>query len=80
MTEKLQQSLGLTSIEYNLTNNAPSLVAGQQLSSKFYLGYGYGLLDSTQSLILRDNLNEAWSVKADHGVNSGADLRYQIER
>ncbi|MFT6098887.1 MAG: translocation and assembly module TamB [Arenicella sp.] len=80
MTEKLQQSLGLTSLELQLTNNAPSVVAGKQLSSKFYIGYGYGLLDAAQSLILRYNLNEAWSVKADLGVNSGADLRYQIER
>lgn len=80
MTEKLQQSLGLTSLEFQVSNNAPSVVAGKQLSSKFYLGYGYGLLDAAQSLILRYNLNEAWSVKADLGVNSGADLRYQIER
>jgi translocation and assembly module TamB len=80
MTEKLQQSLGLTSLEFQVTNNAPSVVAGKQLSSKFYVGYGYGLLDAAQSLILRYNLNEAWSVKADLGVNSGADLRYQIER
>ncbi|MFQ3245196.1 MAG: translocation and assembly module TamB [Arenicella sp.] len=80
MTEKLQQSLGLTSLEFQLTNNAPSVVAGKQLSSKLYIGYGYGLLDAAQSLILRYNLNEDWSVKADLGVNSGADLRYQIER
>jgi translocation and assembly module TamB len=80
MTEKLQQSLGLTNLELQLTNNAPSLVAGKQLSSKFYVGYGYGLLDAAQSLILRYNLSEAWSLKADLGVDSGADLRYQIER
>ncbi|MFT6408966.1 MAG: translocation and assembly module TamB, partial [Arenicella sp.] len=80
MTEKLQQSLGLTSLELQLTSNAPSLVAGKQLSSKFYVGYGYGLLDAAQSLILRYNLSEAWSIKADLGTDSGADLRYQIER
>ncbi|MBL4672486.1 MAG: translocation/assembly module TamB domain-containing protein, partial [Arenicella sp.] len=80
ITEKLRQSLGLTSLEFQMTNNAPSVVAGKQLSSKVYVGYGYGLLDAAQSLILRYNLSEAWSVKADPGVNSGADLRYQIER
>ena len=80
MTEKLQQSLGLTSLEFQLNNNAPSVVAGKQFSSKFYLGYGYGLLDAAQSLILRYNLSDAWSIKADLGADSSADLRYQIER
>jgi translocation and assembly module TamB len=80
MTEKLQQSLGLTSLEFQLNNNALSVVAGKQFSSKFYIGYGYGLLDAAQSLILRYNLSDAWSIKADLGADSGADLRYQIER
>lgn len=80
MTDKLQESLGLTNLELQLTNNAPSIVAGKQLSSKFYIGYGYGLLDAAQSLILRYNLSKAWSIKADLGADSGADLRYQLER
>ncbi|MFT5135206.1 MAG: autotransporter translocation and assembly factor TamB [Arenicella sp.] len=80
MTEKLQQSLGLTSLELQLSTDAPSIVAGKQLSSKFYIGYGYGLLDAAQSLILRYNLSKAWSIKADLGADSGADLRYQLER
>jgi translocation and assembly module TamB len=79
MTEKLQRSLGLSSLELQLTSDAPSLYAGKQLSSTFYVGYGYGLLDAAQSLILRYNLSEAWSIKADLGADSGADLRYQIE-
>ena len=80
MTEKLQQSLGLTDLEFQLTNDAPSIVAGKQFSSRFYLGYGYGLLDAAQSLILRYKLSKAWSIKADLGADSGADLRYQLER
>lgn len=80
VTQRLQESLGLTNLELQTSNNAPSIVAGKQLSSKLYIGYGYGLLDAAQSLILRYNLNQAWSVKADVGVNSGADLRYQFER
>ncbi|MFT7526721.1 MAG: autotransporter translocation and assembly factor TamB [Arenicella sp.] len=80
MTEKLQQALGLTNLELQITDNAPSIVAGKQLSSKFYVGYGYGLLDAAQSLILRYKLSKAWSIKADLGADSGADLRYQLER
>jgi translocation and assembly module TamB len=67
-------------LELQITDNAPSIVAGKQLSSKFYVGYGYGLLDAAQSLILRYKLSKAWSIKTDLGADSGADLRYQLER
>ncbi|RBP48724.1 translocation/assembly module TamB domain-containing protein [Arenicella xantha] len=79
-TEKIQETLGLTELELQLAGEAPSIQAGKQLSSKFYVGYGYGLLDATQSLILKYKLSEAWSIKADVGADSGADLRYQVER
>lgn len=80
LTQKLQDTLGLSSLELQVNDNAPSLVAGKQLSSRFYVGYGYGLLDAAQSLILRYQINKAWSIKSDLGADSGADLRYQIER
>ncbi len=80
LTENIQESLGLSNLELQLTGNSPSLVAGKQLSSKFYIGYGYGLLDAAQSLVLRYKINQAWSIQGDVGVDSGADIRYQIER
>ncbi|GHA13306.1 translocation/assembly module TamB [Arenicella chitinivorans] len=79
-TDKIQQTLGLTDLALDVNGNSPTIQAGKQLSSKFYVGYGYGLLDATQSLILKYQLNDAWSIKADVGADSGADLRYQIER
>ncbi len=80
LTQNIQESLGLSNLELQLNGSAPSLVAGKQLSSKFYVGYGYGLLDAAQSLILRYKINPFWSIQGDLGVDSGADLRYQIER
>ncbi len=80
LTQNIQESLGLSNLELQLNGNAPSLIAGKQLSSKFYIGYGYGLLDAAQSLILRYKINPFWSIQGDLGVDSGADLRYQIER
>jgi translocation and assembly module TamB len=80
MTSKLQDMLGLSSLELRLTGDAPEVVAGKQLSSRFYIGYGYGLLDAVQSLVLRYKLSEAWSIQGDFGADSGADLRYQLER
>ena len=79
-TSKIQQTLGLTDLALDINRESPTIQAGKQLSSKFYVGYGYGLLDATQSLILKYQLNDAWSIKADVGADSGADLRYQIER
>ena len=80
LTERIQDSLGLSNLELQLDGDAPSVLAGKQLSSKFYIGYGYGLLDAAQSLILRYKINKAWSIQGDVGADSGADLRYQIER
>lgn len=80
LTESVQDSLGLSNLELQLDGNSPSVVAGKQLSSKFYIGYGYGLLDAAQSLVLRYKINQAWSIQGDVGADSGADLRYQIQR
>jgi len=80
ITDQLQNSLGLTDLEFDLSADAPKVRMGKQLASKLYVGYGYGLLDATQSLILKYKLNDAWSIKADLGADSGADLKYEIER
>lgn len=80
LTDRIQDSLGLSKLELQLDGDAPSVLAGKQLSSKFYIGYGYGLLDAAQSLILRYKISKAWSIQGDLGADSGADLRYQIER
>ena len=80
MTQRIQDSLGLSSLELQLDGNEPSIRAGKQLSSSFYVGYGYGLLDAAQSLVLRYKINQDWSIQGDLGAESGADLRYQVER
>lgn len=80
LTESVQDGLGLSHLELQLEGNSPSVEAGKQLSSQFYIGYGYGLLDAVQSLVLRYKINQAWSIQGDVGADSGADLRYQIQR
>ena len=80
LTQGIQNTLGLTSLDLNLSGSDPSINAGKQLSSKFYVGYGYSLLNAAQTLLLKYQLNKAWSIKADVGADSGADLRYQIDR
>lgn len=79
LTHHLEETLGLSALEINLADGSPGLVARKQLTSRFSLSYGYGLLDATQSLFMRYRLSDRWSVKAELGADSGADLRYQIE-
>ena len=79
-TNSIRDTIGLSDLSFQLDGNAPSVEAGKRLSSKFFVGYGYGLLDAAQSIILKYQLNTAWSIKADVGVESGADLKYQLER
>lgn len=80
MTQRIQDSLGLSNLALELDGDAPKISAGKQLSSKFYVGYGYGLLDAAQTIVLRYKISKAWSIQGDLGADSGADLRYQIER
>lgn len=80
LTQRLEETFGLTELEINLADGAPGLIARKQLTSRFSVAYGYGLLDAAQSLFLRYRLSDRWSIKADLGADSGADLRYQIER
>jgi len=75
----LTKSLGLTEIEFGGSSSDPSVQLGKQFSSKFYLGYGYGVLSSIQTLLLRYNINKAWSVQSEIGEASGGDIRYRVE-
>ena len=79
MTERLEDSLGLSNLELRLAGSDAGLTARKDLSSNISIGYGYGFLDAAQSLFLRYKISDRWSVKADVGIDSGADLRYQIE-
>lgn len=80
LTNDVQQSLGLTELGLDYSDNGPVVKAGKQLSSGLYVGYGYGLLDAAQSLIIKYKINDAWSIQGDLGNKSGADIKYQIDR
>ena len=80
LSDKVQQIFGLSTFELNLTDTDPNVFVGKQISSKLNVGYGYSLLDAVQSLILEYKMSQNWSVKANAGANSGADLQYKVER
>jgi autotransporter translocation and assembly factor TamB len=56
-----------------------SFVAGKYLSPNLYLSYGIGLFDPVSTLRLRYVLSSRWTLQAEKGAATGADLLYRIE-
>lgn len=56
-----------------------SIVLGRYLSPRLYVGYGVGLMEQANSVRMRYDLTQQWTVEARSGVNSSADLLYSIE-
>ena len=77
---QLGRRLGLdeTSLEGTLDN--ASLVLGKYLSPRLYVSYGIGLAEAVDIIRLRFQLGRSWSVQAESGAVSSADLVYTIER
>jgi autotransporter translocation and assembly factor TamB len=57
-----------------------SFVAGAYLSPSLYVSYGIGLFDPISTLRLRYLLSPKWTLQAETGADTGADLLYRIER
>ena len=57
-----------------------SFVAGTYLSPSLYVSYGIGLFDPISTLRLRYLLSRKWTLQAETGAETGADLLYRIER
>jgi translocation and assembly module TamB len=56
-----------------------SVVLGRYLSPRLYIGYGIGLLQEANSVRLRYELTDLWSLEGQSGTHSSADLLYTIE-
>jgi autotransporter translocation and assembly factor TamB len=56
-----------------------SFVAGKYLSPSLYVSYGIGLFDPVSTLRLRYALSSKWTLQAEQGVATGADLLYKFE-
>lgn len=67
------------SIETGGEYKEPTLVIGKYLSPRLYIGYGLGLVEQFNSLRLRYRLSSKWTLEADSGRTSGADLLYTLE-
>jgi translocation and assembly module TamB len=82
LAQNLGKGLGLHDATIKTSGGDPksaSLVAGTYLSPRLYVSYGFGLFDPNTQLRLRYLLSNRWTVQAESGEESGADLFYKIE-
>jgi len=71
---------GIQQIELDPTPGQQAVVVGSQLSSRLYVGYAVGLLDTANALRVRYRLTDRWALQTDIGAQGGGDLIYSIER
>jgi len=76
------RELGLTDvrIESDASAQQPWLVVGTYLSPRLYVSYGLGLFEAGSTVHIRYRLGRKWTLQAESGRESGADLLYSIER
>ena len=78
--EAIAERLGIDELGVEREEGAgASLVLGRYLSPRLYVGYGIGLADQANSVRLRYELTDEWSLEARSGNTAGADLLYSIE-
>jgi translocation and assembly module TamB len=82
VTRSLARSFGLDELQITGRPDEANLALniGKYLSPRFYVGYGMGLMDRANTVRLRYLLAESWSIEAETGTRTGADLLYSIER
>ena len=82
LASSIGQGFGLdeASIESEGGFHEASFVAGTYLSPSLYVSYGIGLFDPISTLRLRYLLSKKWTLQAETGADTGADLLYRIER
>ncbi|MSQ67483.1 MAG: hypothetical protein EXR83_04725 [Gammaproteobacteria bacterium] len=82
LSQRLARSFGLDEIK--LDDSGPdhnvALNVGKFLSPRLYVGYGMGLVEKASTFRLRYTVAKRWSVEAEAGTRTGADVLYSIGR
>ncbi|MDZ7749579.1 MAG: translocation/assembly module TamB domain-containing protein [Halofilum sp. (in: g-proteobacteria)] len=78
---QLAGELGIdeVTVDQDTPGEGASVVLGRYLSPRLYVGYGIGLMEQADSVRMRYELGEHWTLEARSGVTSSADLLYSIE-
>jgi translocation and assembly module TamB len=82
LAKAVGQNLGLSNLSVESAGDVQkaSLVAGTYLSPNLYVSYGIGLFDPTSILRLRYDISRRWTLQAERGAATGADLLFRTER
>ena len=56
-----------------------SLVVGKYLSPRLYVAYGFGLFEPLSTLRIRYLLGRQWTLQAETGTETSADILYNVE-
>ncbi|MFT7557210.1 MAG: autotransporter translocation and assembly factor TamB, partial [Planctomycetota bacterium] len=66
-------------VETNNTGDQASLVVGRYLTPRLYVSYGAGIIESINTLNLRYQISERWTLESENGEHQGADLLFSFE-
>ena len=82
VTDKLASYLGVENFDVSLSsdNSQRLLEVSSKINSRLEIGYAYNFISSLQALFLKYKISENWSIQSSVDVESGADLKYKIER
>jgi translocation and assembly module TamB len=82
LSQRLARSFGIDEIK--MDDSSPdhnvALSVGKFLSPRLYVGYGMGLIEKANTFRLRYMLTKRWSLEAEAGTRTGADVLYSIGR
>jgi translocation and assembly module TamB len=82
VTARIAHTLGLEHVSVQKDSSSGNLAVsiGKYLAPKLYVSYGLGLLQSSNVVKLRYELSRHWSIEAESGTGTGADILYNLER
>ena len=82
IADKVAGYLGVDKLDVSLdsVNDQRKLSVSSRINSKLDIGYAYNFVSSLQALFLRYKINQNWSIQSSVDVESGADIKYLIDR
>jgi translocation and assembly module TamB len=83
LAKKLAARWGLEEARIEAKDNdldQASLVVGKYLSPRLYVAYGIGLFEAVNTFRIRYLMNDKWTLQAESGEGTSADVLYTIER
>lgn len=81
LAKRIGRTLGLDEVKIQTEDSieGATLVIGRYLSPRFYVSYGVGLFEASNTLLLRYTINRKLTLRAESGEENAIDLLYTRE-